>query len=202
MKQICLSLIAIGLLASCTTSRISSWMDPEFEGRPIGKTMVLGVAESDSLCRQYEALFVEHLREAGVDADSLHALTQKIDTASETALVAALQEKGYDSVIVTRKLSETERQQMVTTGYYPSHYDSYYGYYSYALSYTTATVQSFLEFELETNLYDVKTKKLVWTGREVVYDDCSDQTNMKSIIHGILKDLEKRGLLQAGPIEP
>ncbi len=197
MKQICLSLIAACLLASCNTAKMSSWVDPQFEGRTIGKTMVLGVADSDSLSRQYEALFVEYLTEASVEAQSLHALVQKTDPVSEAALVAALQQKNYTSIIVTRKLSETERQQTFTTGYYPSHYGNYYGYYShaYTLSYNTATVQSFLEFELETNLYDIKTKRLVWTGRNVVYDDRSDQSNMKAIIKGVVKDLEKKDLL-------
>lgn len=197
MKKIYLALITASLLASCNSIKVHSWMDPQFEGRAIGKTMVLGVAESDSLSRQYEALFVEYLTEADVAVDSLHALVQKTDPVSEAALVAALQEKGYDSILVTRKLSETERQQTITTGYYPSHYGNYYGYYShaYTLSYNTASVQSFLEFELETNLYDVKTKKLVWTGRKIVYDDRSDLTNMKTIIKGVVKDLEKNGLL-------
>jgi hypothetical protein len=185
------------LLASCNTVKVHSWTDPEFAGRSIGKTMVLGVADSDSVSRQYEALFVDHLAESGIKADSLHALLQKTDPVSEEALVAALQKHNYDSILVTRKLSETERQQVVTTGYYPSHYRSYYGYYShaYTLSYNTAYVQSFLEFELETNLYDVKTQKLVWTGRTIIYDDRSDQTNMKGIIKGVVKDLGKQDLL-------
>ena len=197
MKQICISLFTVCLLASCNTVKVHSWMDPQIEERSIGKTMVLGVAESDSISRQYEALFVEGLAEVGVAADSLHALVQKTDPVSEEVLVAALQEKGYDSILVTRNLSETERQQVVTTGYYPDHYDNYYGYYSYgyALTYNTAYVQSFVEFELETNLYDVNTKKLVWTGRTVVYDDRSDLTNMKGIIKGVVKDLGKKGLL-------
>ncbi len=189
--------LAVCLLASCNTVKVRSWADPEFAGRPIGKTMVLGVAESDSASRQYEAYFVEQLAELGVESTSLHALIQKTDPVSEEALVAALQKHNYDSILVTRKLSETERQQVVTTGYYPSHYGNYYGYYSYgyALTYNSAYVQSFVEFELETNLYDVKTKKLVWTGRTIVYDDRSDETNMKGIIKGVAKDLQKQDLL-------
>ena len=200
MKQICISILTACLLASCNTVKVHSWMDPAFEGRTIGKTMALGVAESDSISRQYEALFVERLSELGVEAESLHALIQKTDPVSEEALVAALQEHNYDSILVTRKLSETERQQVVTSGHYPSHFRNYYGYYShaYSLSYDTATM-SFLEFELETNLYDVKTQKLVWTGRTIVYDDRSDLTNMKGIIKGVIKDLNKKGLLYPIP---
>ncbi len=197
MKKIVLFSLTVCLFASCNTVKVRSWADPTFTGRTMGKTMVMGIAESDSISRQYEALFVEHLLELGVEATSLHASLQKTDPVSEEALVAALQEHHYDSILVTRKLSETERQQVVTMGYYPNHYGNYYGYYShgYALTYNSAYVQSFLEFELETNLYDVKTKKLVWTGRTIVYDDRSDLTNMKGIIKGVLKNLGKKGLL-------
>jgi hypothetical protein len=188
---------ALGLLAACNTVKVHSWTDPQFEGRPIGKTMVLGVAESDSLSRQYEGLFVQRLTELGVPSESLHANIQKTDKITEEALVAALKEHSYDSILVTRLLSETERQQVVNTGYYPSHYGNYYGYYShaYALTYNTAYIQSFMEFELETNLYDVETQKLVWTGRKIIYDDRSDLTNMKGIVKGVVKDLRKQGMI-------
>ncbi len=197
MKNIFASILLVSLLASCSTVKVKSWADPQFAGRKAGKTMVLGIAESDSVSRQYEALFVERLTELGVEADSLHALVQKTDPVSEEDLVAALQEQGYDSIIVTRKLSETERTELVTTGYRPDYADDYYGYYSfgYALTYDTAYVQNYMEFMLEINLYDVKTKKLVWTGRTVVYDNHSDFTNMKGIIKGVVKDLGRKGLL-------
>ena len=189
--------ITISLLTSCNTVKVHSWMDPAFEGRTMGKTMILAVGESDSLSLQYEGLFMERLSELGITAESLHASIQPNDQITEEDLVQQLLVHGYDSILVTRLLSETERQQVINTGYYPSHYGNYYGYYShaYTLSYNTATVQSFMESELETNLYDVKTKKLVWTGRKVIYDDRSDLANMKGIIKGVIKDLGKKGLL-------
>jgi hypothetical protein len=201
MKQKSFSLfisgITISLLTSCNTVKVHSWMDPAFEGRTMGKTMILAVGESDSLSLQYEGLFMERLSELGITAESLHASIQPTDQITEEDLVQQLLVHGYASILVTRLLSETERQQVINTGYYPSHYGNYYGYYShaYTLNYNTATVQSFMEFELETNLYDVKTKKLVWTGRKVIYDDRSDLTNMKGIIKGVVKDLGKKGLL-------
>ncbi len=197
MKKICMSIFAVCLLSGCTTVKVESWTDPALKPRKIGKTMVLGVANSESVSRQYETLFVDQLAEVGVEAHSLHALLQSTDPVSEEVLTAVLKDNNYDSILVTHKLSETDRQQVVPTGYVPSYYGNYYGYYShaYSLNYNTAYVQSFMEFELETNLYDVKTKKLVWTGRCVVYDDRSDQTNMKGIVEGVIKDLKKNGLL-------
>ena len=127
-KTLLITGLATVLLASCSTVKVHSWMDPQFEGRKIGKTMVLGMAESDSMSRQYETLFMERLAELGIEASSLHASVQNTNPISEEDLVTALQVKGYNSIIVTRKLSETERQQAVTTGYYPDHYNHYYGY--------------------------------------------------------------------------
>ena len=197
IKPLLLLAAATATLVACNTVKVSSWMDPAFEGRTLGNTAVLGVAESDTLSRQYEGLFVNRLVELGLSAVSVHAETQHTDQISEEELVALLRQYHFDSILVTRVLAETERQQVVTTGYYPEHYGNYYGYYShaYSLAYNTAYVQSFMEFELETNLYDVETRKLVWTGRKVVYDDRSDMTNMKGVIKGVIKDLRKRGMI-------
>ncbi|MEE9368872.1 MAG: hypothetical protein V3V05_08405 [Pontiella sp.] len=188
---------ALCLLSACNTVRIQSWSDPQFDGRSIGKTIVLGVAESDSLSRQYEDLFVSRLLELGVEAGSLHANTQITHKIGKDALDALLKSNNVDTIIVTRTRSETERNQVVTTGYYATPYNNYWGYYDYgySLSYNTAHVASFMEFELETNVYDVETEKLVWTGRKVVYDDRSDLTNMKGIIKGVIKDLSKKGMI-------
>jgi len=199
-KQTYLTLIAVatvGLLTSCFTTKTQSWMNPKFEGRSLGKTMVLGMSVSESLSRQYETLFVEQLTERKIDANSLHSICPKAKTLDEETLVGTLQKNKFKSILVTRLLSEKERQQVVTTGYYPSYYNDYYGYYSHGigLGYNTAYVQSFVEFELETTLYDVQTKQLVWTGRKIVYDDRTDLTNMKKVVKGVLKDLGKKGLL-------
>ena len=201
MKKTSLALITTGilfsLLTACNTVKVSSWTDPEFKNRPIGKTVVLGVSESTSMSRQYEDLFVNRLLELGVETASLHASVTITNQLDKNLLDALLKENGVDTIIVTRALSETERNQVVTTGYSATPYNNYYGYYGYgySLSYNSADVVSFMEFELETNLYDVETERLVWSGRKVVYDDRSDLTNMKAIIKGVVKDLRKQGMI-------
>jgi hypothetical protein len=192
------AVVAISLLTACNTAKVQSWADPQFAGRPIGKTIVLGVAESDSRCRQYEDLFVSRLLELGIAASSLHANSQLTDKLDREGLKSLLELNEVDSIIVTRVLSETERNQMVETGYYGTAYTTYWGYYDYGytVSYNTADVTSFMEFELETNLYDVETEKLVWSGRNVVYDDRSDMKNMQVIIRGVVRDLRKQGFIE------
>ena len=192
-----LAALMAGLLSSCNTVKMESWADPAFANRPIGKTIVLGVAESDTISRQYEDLFVARLLELGVSSSSLHANHKVTDKLDRDALTALLKTNNVDSIIVTRLLSETERNQVVTMGYYSTPYNNYWGYYDYgySLSYNTAEIASFMEFELETNLYDVATEKLVWTGRKVVYDDRSDVKNMQGIIKSVIKDFRKESFI-------
>ena len=194
-----LSLVAgLSLLTACNMVKVHSWTDPEFMGRPLGKTMVLSIGESDSRNRQYEALFVERLAEAGTEAASLQAVLQHTRKLTEAELVALLEENNCDSIIVTRPISETERQQVVDTDYRPHYYGDYWRFYNHAWasSYSTVYIQTFVEWELESNLYDVKSRKLVWTGRKVVYDDRTEKSNMKAIIRAVIKDLRKQGMVE------
>ena len=53
-----------------------------------------------------------------------------------------------------------------------------------------------MEFDLETNLYEVDSEKLIWTGKKTVYDDYSDLENIETVIKGVVKDLRKQGMIE------
>ena len=55
---------------------------------------------------------------------------------------------------------------------------------------------SFTENVLEMNLYDVKTRGLIWSGRTSIYDDRSTTANMKDIVSAIIRDLHKQGMVK------
>ena len=193
MKYFTAGLIMLAGLTGCFTTKITSWSDPAFENRPIGKTMVLGISETGSTSQRYEGYFVEKLQEQGIDGTSCYSLLQPTDVITEEQLVQYLQEHNYDSILVTRLLDERDHTQVSTTGSYPSHYGDYYGYYSYGM--TQTYVDNIMEYILETNLYDVKSRKLVWTGQKSVYDTNSEKSNIKEVVGVIIKDLKKKGLL-------
>jgi hypothetical protein len=192
--------LSISLLSGCMmkSAKQESWVNPEYKGNTLGKTMVLATTDSESVARQYEALFVEHLLPY-VPAGSLHAshdLTGKID---KEKLEVLLKENNVQTIIITSVLDGTQRDQIVTVGYNATPYDSgYWGHYNYGYNLTanSATVSSFMEYVLETNVYDVKTQQLIWSGRKSIFDDRSDMQNMKLIISNVVKDLNKHGLLK------
>lgn len=191
--------LLVTLLSSCQlwSAKQESWFNPEFKNYKMGKTTVLAISESESRCRQFEAIFVDALLPY-VSAGSLHAsqdLTGKIDKENLDAL---LKENDVKTIVITSIFDGTQRQQVVGTGYTATPYNSgYWGYYNYgyALTANTATVSSFMEYVLETNVYDVESEQLVWSGRKSIFDDRSDMENMKLIVKNVIRDLEKRGIL-------
>ena len=194
-----LAVSALGMLSACNTANVQSWTDPQFKGRPIGKTMILGVVEDADVCREYESLFAGRLLELGVTAASLHAdhITSS-GKVSKDALTTLLKQEGFDSIIITRLVSQQQGKQFYSTNRYPSYYGNYYGYYdnSFGLSSSKTETRTFMEFDLETNLYEVDSEQLIWTGKKTVYDDSSDLENIKAVIKGVVNDLHKQGMIE------
>jgi hypothetical protein len=79
----------------------------------------------------------------------------------------------------------------------PSYYGDYYGYYThaFALSHASTQVYNYREFEIETNLYDVKSRQLIWSGRQRITDERSDDSNLQGLVDGLLSDLFRKGFL-------
>lgn len=202
MKKILAGLLAVsalGMLSACFTTNVQSWTDPQFKGRPIGKTMILGIAENADICREYESLFVDRLREHGVSSASLHAdhITSS-GKVSKDVLTTLLKQEGFDSIIITRLVSKQQGQQFYSADRQPSYYGNYYGFYdnSFGLSSSKTETRTFMEFDLETNLYEVDSEQLIWTGKKTVYDDSSDLENIKTVITGVVNDLHKQGMIE------
>ena len=73
----------------------------------------------------------------------------------------------------------------------------YFGFYRSRFSYahdpgyssTSTTVR------LETNLYDVKTEKLIWSGQSETFSRDSKDQIIKDVIKAVINDLQKNKLI-------
>ena len=195
-----LSTVAVFLLSSCQlrTPKQESWSNPEFAGQNLGKTIVLAIAKSEVLGRQYEALFVNSLLPY-VEAGSLRASMEVSGKVDKEELESVLKQNEVKTIILTHIIDGNSRDQLVSIGYtatpYNNGYYEYYGY-GYSLQANTATVSSYMEYLLETNVYDVESKQLIWSGRKSIFDDRSDMDNMEVVIKAVVKDLNRQGLLK------
>ncbi len=192
---IMLAILLLTGLTGCNSVRLESSSDPAFADRAIGKTMILGVSDRLCECRKYEEYFVDVLKNIGVDAVSCHALLQSTNDVDEAVLVDALVTNGFKSIIVTRLVAEQDRSQFVHMPGAPDYYDDFYGFYSAGTSHELGYVQHVQEFSLESNLYDVQSRRLIWSGHKSVYDTHSEMSNIKGVVKAIVKDLKEKGLL-------
>lgn len=190
--------MGLAILAGCSTLKMQSWSDPAISERPIGKVMVVGIAESATSCRMFENHFVEQLQLEGVAAVSGHGLIQPTDQITETQIDEALEAGGFDSILITRLAGEQSHSQYVQAGYQsslPSYYNHYHGYYAHSVVTPVGYVDTYTEYQLETNLFDVTSGKMVWGGIKSIYDSSSKTSNIKKVVTTVIRDLERKKLL-------
>ena len=79
----------------------------------------------------------------------------------------------------------------------PQYYFNYYGFYNYALSYVYWPViyGERVQLSLETRLYDVETKSLIWAGESQTSDPETTGQAIGQIVDVVMTELEKNGLL-------
>ncbi len=191
------ALLSALTVTSCSSLKVSSWIDPQATDYVMGKTLVMGVTSSESLRREYEDAFAASLTERGVEATVSLSVLPEPERLTKEELTAKVQALGADSVLVTRVIGERDRVTYEAPMAYPGYYGNYHGYYSMSFSalHAPGVVRNYVETDLETNLYNAKTGALVWSGRKQIIDDRSEKRNMAAIIKAVVKDLAKRGLL-------
>jgi len=168
-----LGVIAAAVLSSCaTTSLLTSWVDPEAGGKKLGNVLVVGVARSAPARRQFEDGFAKVLKSRQIGA--LTSYVQLPDPAAidEAAVKPiALKEKVTHVLIVRLVDRKTVSTYVPPAAYYgpgayPAYYGSWPGYYNYG--YATAMRPGYVYetdyVNLESNVYDTATGKLVWSG--------------------------------------
>lgn len=166
-------LLALGLLGCASTTMVHTWTDPAYSGPPMKKVMIIGVAASDANRRIFEDTFRGELAREKVDAISSYTVLPSSQLTEED-IKSKVRELGVDGVLISRvvdqKTVETIYPPTTTymggSPYWPDYYGGYYGYYSNAYSvYTSPGYVTTTDYVyVETNLYDARTGKLVWTG--------------------------------------
>jgi hypothetical protein len=174
MRFALLGVIMAGALSSCaTTSLLTSWVDPEAGGKKLGNVLLVGVAKNASARRQFEDGFARVLRSRQIGAVTSYAQLPDPAAIDEAAVKPIALKEKVTHVLIVRLVD----RKTVTTyvppsgayygpGAYPAYYGSWPGYYNYG--YATATRPGYTydtEYvNLETNVYDAATGKLLWSG--------------------------------------
>ena len=201
MPSVTAALLSALMLTACgaTTKIPSAWRNPAHQGAPYQKVFVIGVGENDANRRLFEDRFAAALSgEEGNALPSYGALPQS-QQLSEAEIRGAIRGGGFDGVVITQLIAVDEKTEYVpprthTQPGYVREYHDYYGY-SWEVAHRAGYYQTHTIVRLETNLYDVGTGDLVWSGQSETLNPSSTTDIIDSVTKAVAKRLREESLI-------
>lgn len=210
-------LVALLITGCATTQLTSDWKNPSYHGQP-GKILVIGVAKKPAIKRIFEDEFVRQLKERGVNAIASYTLMPDNKQGDHAVIAAQMKEHGADAVLISRLVSKktvqtyipgTVNYQPANYGnwrhnrspggaYYPPNYGNWRDYYGYGYQ-TVYTPGYMAEDEyaiIESNLYDAKNDKLIWSAESETGIMGTDQNQIRSYIRVMVDTMAEQKLLK------
>ncbi len=189
----CLFFCAFLLISCAGTELTQKPVDDAYKGQPVSNVRIIAITGNEHNRRSYEKKFVAQLKSKGVDAVSSEAaipMPADLEMKKEMILNAVNQYKN-DAVIITHLIGK-EDKDVQSRG--SSGHRGLYGFYhsrysSSGYSSTSTTVR------LETNLYDVKTEKLIWSGKSETLSKDSTDKIINEVIKAVVNSLQKNKLI-------
>jgi len=191
-----------------TTQLRKSWSDPSLAknpAKPFNKVFVMVNARTAENRKVAEDQLVSLIKK-GTAVPSYTYVTPA-DT-SQKELVEKLIKDGFDGAITMRVKAVV--QTKTKTNYTPgTSYDSWYAYgnaYSYSHTYVIGSasrtetpnvdVSAAKDYIIETNIYSLESKKLLWTGSTASLSAKKVDSAMNGIFNTIRQELLKKGFLK------
>jgi hypothetical protein len=190
------------LLAACGySSRLAhSWKDPKVSGAPYKNVLSIVITADEDLRRRAEDAFVRAVT-PGTKASASYPFLAYSGVNDRERVVALLRERGFDAVVVSRlKNIDKATNYVPGTAYIvpQSYYGTFWGYYSttYSLIVTPGYEEEQEVVHVETNMYDLQTEKLVWTGLSDSFSPSSSRAVASDVVRVVTLELDREGLLR------
>jgi hypothetical protein len=191
-----LMVVSVSLMVSCAASMklVSVWKDDTYRGEHFRKLLVIGTAEKPGVRRFFEDEFVDQLRARGIQAVASYTLIPLDKVTDKETVAEKIKGQDIDAVLITRLVDKR-----VVESYRPagerivvphSYYNDWHQYYADSIRFSAAptyTVKK--EVSLETNLYETRNEKLVWSGLTRMTLENERDKQIKGYVTLIIKTL-------------
>jgi hypothetical protein len=180
-----------GQIATAQTVLTDIWKDKEHRG-PLKKIAVFWIARVPQNRLLAENEFVRQLKARGIAAMPVYVVIPPDKLVERDVALAKIRDLGVDAVLILRLADKLTVQlpipQSGPAG--PSRLSDYYQYVYDA----PARDESELAY-LETNLFDVKTERRIWTARSVSKIDAVNQEVVSDFIRLMIDRLASDGMI-------
>ena len=203
-RMILFVLLLIGatfLFASCATTTVMTdvWKDKTYQGKP-QEIVVIMVAKSPDVRNLFEDRFSAELDDRGNNAFQSYTIIPMEQLRDKELVKSKIRNSGADTVLISRlvdtKTIESYRPGLITViPVVPDYYYGWWGYYNVVFAdygYTGDVTVAYIE----TNLYDVKTEKLIWSGHSKTERTYGEQELITAFIQRMIKKLSSAGLIK------
>lgn len=183
-RSLSLAFATILFFAGCEGTKLESdWKAPEVGSIKFSKVLVIGIAPMATLREPMEDKIKEQITRVPAVA-SYELLPEIEDQVNPEKVAEVIKANDIDGIITMRMIGMNDEVTYHAGGYVPVYYDSFSAYYSpaYALSpfygpygggfggpvtyeYIPPSQTRDVYTNVETNIYDAKTGKLIWFGR-------------------------------------
>jgi len=208
LKLFALLLISAAFFSlSCATSPSRSatvmtdtWKDKAYQGKP-QKIMLIMAAKSPDTRNLFEDRFAGELQGRGNDAFQSYTIIPFEQLRDKEVVKSKIRSSGADTVLISRlvdtKTIESYRPGLITVVPFvlPDYYYGWWGYYNVVFAdygYTGDVTVAYIE----TNLYDVKTEKLIWSGHSKTERTYGEQELITAFIQRMIKKLSSAGIIK------
>ena len=185
------------LIISCAgTDLTQTEVSEGYDGKPVSNIFVIAITGNEHNRRAFEKKFVAHLKSVGVDGvSSEDAIPMPPDLVlKKETILKAVNQYGNDAVIITH-LTGKKVEDVHTRG--GGGNQGFHGFYLSQLTYAhdPGYSSSSTTVHLETNLYDVKTEKLIWSGSsKTLSRDANDQI-IDEVIKAVITNLQQNKII-------
>jgi len=186
-------------VAGCQSTSIrSAWYDTSFTGGPMRKIVVVGSIENIADGRVFEDIFAERLRAAGVDGVAGYTVIGDDARAGEAPFSTAVAKTGAQGLLLVRLLRVDTRTQVSTTMVPGGMGWGWGGGWGSPFGPSMVPVQQVSQYDLatvESKLFDVKTKQLVWAATTTTFNPSSVARETPGFADVIINQLAQRGII-------
>lgn len=202
--------LTISLFTACSpsTQLVKTWSDPSLNGATVktyNKVLVIAQLKDDSSRRIAEDKMVASSPKGNFVASYNYLKPSQQD---HNLVVSELLKDGIEAIILMR-LTDIEKTTDYVQGstyyggwgYGPGFYGGYgYGYGGGYYS-TPGYYEENKTYYVETNIYDVKSNKLLWSGTTSTLNPSKANETIDDIILAIKTELNNKGLIKKEEVE-
>ena len=186
------------LIIACAagTKLTQTWVDEAHRGKPVSDILVIAVTYKEEVRHSYEDKFVARLKALGIEAvSSADVIPIPADLKLEKDQILNVVKKFKNDAVIITHVGGVEEKETYSPP--TKNYTGFYGYYDglRTLHSSPGFYTSHTLVRLVTNLYDVKTEKLIWSGQSETKDPGSINQTIGDVINLVIKDMQKKGLL-------